>query len=79
VHIEPPRGSLYLWMPIPPGTTSVEYAERLLARSGVVVGPGTAYGPSGEGYVRLSLTVPDERLAEALQRLAPHLQATAAA
>jgi LL-diaminopimelate aminotransferase len=79
VHVEPPRGSLYLWMPIPPGTTSVAYAERLLARSGVVVGPGTAYGPSGEGYVRLSLTVPDERLAEAMERLAPHLQATAAA
>jgi LL-diaminopimelate aminotransferase len=79
VQVEKPRGSLYLWMPIPPGTTSVEYAERLLAESGVVVGPGTAYGPSGEGYVRLSLTVPDERLVEAMERLAPHLSTTAAA
>jgi LL-diaminopimelate aminotransferase len=47
----------------------VEFATRLLDETGVVVTPGVGYGPSGEGYVRLSLTVPDERLEEAVRRL----------
>ena len=49
---------------------SVAFAERLLEHAAVVVGPGAAYGPSSDGYVRLSLTVPEERLREALERIA---------
>jgi aspartate/methionine/tyrosine aminotransferase len=45
------------------------FADRLLAEAGVVVGAGSSYGEHGEGYMRLSLTVPDDRLAEALERI----------
>jgi LL-diaminopimelate aminotransferase len=69
LRVRPPRASLYLWARLPEGLTSVEFATRLLDETGVVVTPGVGYGPSGEGYVRLSLTVPDERLEEAVRRL----------
>jgi LL-diaminopimelate aminotransferase len=69
VEVEPPRGSIYVWAPTPVGIRSDVFSERLLAEAGVVVGSGSAYGEHGEGYVRLSLTVPDERLAEAMERI----------
>jgi aspartate/methionine/tyrosine aminotransferase len=58
-----------VWAPVPEGETSVSFADRLLDRAGVFVAPGNGYGARGEGYVRLSLTVSDERLAEAMERL----------
>ena len=64
-----PSGALYVWMPVPEGATSLGYAERLLAEQSIVVGPGVAYGPNGEGYVRLALTAPEERLEEAADRI----------
>ena len=67
--VEPPKGSLYVWLPTPPGESSVDFTARLLTTAGVVVAPGTGYGPSGEGYVRLSLTIPDSRLEEGLERV----------
>jgi aminotransferase len=57
-------------MRVPGGLGSVAFAERLLERAHVVVGPGAAYGPTSDGHVRLSLTVPEERLEEALERIA---------
>jgi LL-diaminopimelate aminotransferase len=69
LRVRLPRASLYLWARLPEGQTSVEFATRLLDETGVVVTPGVGYGPSGEGYVRLSLTVPDDRLEEAVRRL----------
>jgi LL-diaminopimelate aminotransferase len=69
LDVVPPRGAIYVWMPVPGGEPSAVFAERLLAEQGLVVGPGAAYGEAGEGYVRLSLTVSDERLAEAMDRL----------
>ena len=69
VSLVRPKGALYVWMPVPEGATSLGYAERLLAEQSVVVGPGVAYGPHGEGYVRLALTAPDERLEEAADRI----------
>ncbi len=69
LRVSPPKASLYVWARVPDGTTSVQYATRLLDEAGVVVTPGTGYGPSGEGYVRLSLTLPDERLEEGVRRL----------
>ena len=69
LRVSPPKASLYVWARIPDGTTSTEYATRLLDEAGVVVTPGVGYGPSGEGYVRLSLTLPDERLEEGVRRL----------
>jgi LL-diaminopimelate aminotransferase len=69
LRVSPPKASLYVWARVPEGTTSVEFATRLLDEAGVVVTPGVGYGPSGEGYVRLSLTIPDERLEEGVRRL----------
>ena len=57
------------WAPVPEGHTSASYCEMVLEESGVVVSPGGSYGANGEGFFRISLTVPDERLAEAVERL----------
>ncbi len=71
VRVRPPKGTIYVWAPIPEGfADSASYCEHVLERTGVVVSPGGAYGPSGEGWFRISLTTPDDRLAEAVQRLA---------
>jgi len=65
----PPHASLYIWARIPDGYTSLDFATTLLEEAGVVVTPGIGYGRCGEGYIRLSLTIPDERLEEAVRRL----------
>lgn len=71
VHVTPPKGTIYVWAPIPAGfASSAAYCEHVLERTAVVISPGSAYGPSGEGWFRISLTTPDERLAEAVERLA---------
>jgi len=69
VDVTPPRGTIYVWAPVPAGHTSASYCELVLEESGVVLSPGGAYGPNGEGFFRISLTVDDERLGEALERL----------
>jgi LL-diaminopimelate aminotransferase len=69
IELEPPKGSIYVWAPVPEGKTSASFAEEVLERAAVVVSPGSAYGPNGEGFFRISLTVPDERLAEAIERM----------
>ena len=69
LRLRPPRASLYIWARVPEGMTSVQFATRLLDEAGVVVTPGIGYGPSGEGYVRLSLTIPDDRLEEGVRRM----------
>src|SRR5262249_27278327 len=74
LEVEPPRGAIYVWARVPPGDTSAGFAERGLDEAAVVVSPGAAYGPSGEGFVRMSLTVPDDRLDEAADRIARLLQ-----
>jgi LL-diaminopimelate aminotransferase len=69
LRLRPPKASLYLWARVPETMTSVQFATRLLDEAGVVVTPGIGYGPSGEGYVRLSLTIPDDRLEEGVRRM----------
>ncbi|HET9464545.1 MAG TPA: LL-diaminopimelate aminotransferase, partial [Gemmatimonadales bacterium] len=69
LRLRPPKASLYLWARVPEGMTSVQLATRLLDEAGVVVTPGIGYGPSGEGYIRLSLTIPDDRLEEGVRRM----------
>ena len=69
VEVTPPKGTIYVWAPVPEGHTSASYCELVLEESGVVVSPGGSSGVSGEGFFRISLTVPDERLAEAVERL----------
>ena len=66
----PSQGTIYVWAKIPDGYTSAEYAGLVLDKAGVIVPHGSAYGPDGEGYIRISLATPDDRLAEALQRIA---------
>src|SRR3954466_10761435 len=73
VDVTPPKGTIYIWAPVPEGHTSASYCELVLEESAVVVSPGGAYGPNGEGFFRISLTVPDERLTEAVERLRPSL------
>ena len=69
LDVSPPRATPYFWARVPEGYTSASFAELVLEQANVVVSPGNAYGPSGEGYVRLSLTVPDDRLQEAVSRI----------
>jgi len=69
IEATPPKGTIYLWVAVPDGYTSASFTQQVLEQADVVITPGAAYGPSGEGYVRLSLTVPDERLKEAVQRI----------
>lgn len=64
-----PLASLYIWARVPEGFTSEKFAAKLLDEAGVVVTPGTGYGEYGEGYIRLSLTLPDVELDEGLARL----------
>src|SRR6266540_3332788 len=68
VEVEPPKGTIYVWAPVPEGRTSVSFAELVLEQSAVVVSPGSMYGPSGEGFIRISLTAPGDRIAEAVTR-----------
>ncbi len=66
IDFNPPRGTFYLWVPVPKGMTSLEFTNRLFDKTAVVVAAGTAYGKYGEGFIRISLTVPDNRLKEAM-------------
>ncbi|NLT05534.1 MAG: LL-diaminopimelate aminotransferase [Solirubrobacterales bacterium] len=69
VDVRSPKGTIYVWAPVPEGHSSASYCEHVLEESGVVVSPGGAYGPNGEGFFRISLTMDDDRLAEAMERL----------
>lgn len=64
-----PKAGLYIWVPVPGGYTSADFAQRLLEERNVVVTPGNGYGPAGEGYIRLSLTIPDNQIDEGVRRL----------
>jgi LL-diaminopimelate aminotransferase len=70
VDVTPPKGTIYIWAPVPAGFDSAAaYCEHVLEEAAVVVSPGGAYGPNGEGFFRISLTTPDARLLEAVERL----------
>jgi LL-diaminopimelate aminotransferase len=64
-----PKATIYVWARVPDGYTSAEFATKVLDEANVIVAAGTAYGPSGEGFVRISLTTPDDRLEEAIRRI----------
>src|SRR5215217_9237844 len=75
VNVTPPKGTIYVWAPVPTGHTSASYCELVLEECGVVISPGGAYGAHGEGFFRISLTVEDERLREAVERMRSSLGA----
>ncbi len=64
-----PKATLYIWTRVPEGYTSAEFAQKMLEERDVVVTPGASYGPSGEGYIRLSLTIPDDQIDEGIRRI----------
>jgi LL-diaminopimelate aminotransferase len=74
LEVEPPKATPYFWVRVPEGYTSESFAELVLEHAGVVVSPGPAYGRSGEGFFRVSLTVPDARLEEAVARIEASLR-----
>jgi LL-diaminopimelate aminotransferase len=69
ICFDPPKGTFYLWVPVPRGMKSLEFTNFLFDKAAIVVAAGTAYGQYGEGYIRISLTVPDNRLKEAMERI----------
>ena len=70
VDVTPPKGTIYIWAPVPASYESAAaYCEHVLEETGVVISPGGAYGASGEGFFRISLTTPDDRLIEAVERI----------
>jgi LL-diaminopimelate aminotransferase len=76
-RLEKPRAAFYVWIPVPPGYTSMSFARALLEQAGVLAIPGVGYGEHGEGYVRMSLTVAGdrngERIQEAVDRIREHI------
>jgi LL-diaminopimelate aminotransferase len=70
-----PKATPYFWVRVPEGYTSEAFVELVLERAAVIVSPGPSYGPSGEGYFRISLTVPDKQLEEAVGRIESSLRA----
>jgi len=66
---KPSQGSFFAWLPVPRGFTSVQFSDLLLEQAHVVVAPGVGFGPTGEGYVRVALLSPEQRLAEAVERI----------
>jgi LL-diaminopimelate aminotransferase len=71
---EPPRATPYIWARVPEGYDSASFTELVLQEAAVIISPGPSFGPSGKGFVRLSLTVTDERLEEAAGRIASSLR-----
>ncbi len=70
VDVRPPHATIYVWAPVPEGFASSEaYCEHVLERAAVVLSPGAIYGPAGEGWFRISLTAPDDRVLEAVGRM----------
>jgi len=68
-NCERPRASFYIWVSVPQGHTSMSFAELLLEQAGVVVTPGIGFGKYGEGYIRISITSPEEILAKAMDKI----------
>lgn len=67
--VKPNKATFYMWLPTPNGMTSVDFAALMLDKAGIIVPPGNGYGPNGEGFFRIAITVPEARLKEAIQRM----------
>jgi LL-diaminopimelate aminotransferase len=74
VDVPSPKGTIYVWAPVPEGHTSTSFCELVLEEAAVVISPGSMYGPSGEGFFRIALTAPDDRIEEAVERMRKHLR-----
>ncbi len=67
--VTPPKASFYVWFPVPKGYTSAAFATALLEKTGIVATPGNGFGQAGEGYIRMTLCLPEDRLREAVKRI----------
>jgi len=67
--LDAPKATLYVWVQVPSGYNSTEFVSMLLDKCGILVPPGNGYGQAGEGFFRIALTVADERIKEAIQRI----------
>ncbi|MFN8672496.1 MAG: LL-diaminopimelate aminotransferase [Candidatus Sericytochromatia bacterium] len=68
-NLKPVKATFYMWIPIPKGYSSAEFSALMLEKAGIIVPPGVGYGEYGEGYIRMALTAPEERIKLALQRM----------
>lgn len=71
-NVKPNKATFYMWLPVPKGMTSDQFSTEMFEKAAIVVPPGTAYGPGGEGYFRMSLCCDKSRLTEAFDRMAKH-------
>lgn len=69
IEVQPPKASFYVWAPVPKGHTSKSFSSLVLEKCGIVITPGVGFGAAGEGFFRMALTVSQERLREAIERL----------
>src|SRR5690625_2233670 len=69
IDVDSPKGTIFVWAKVPGHFTSLSFANLLLEKAGIIVTPGSAFGPTGEGYVRIALTVSVEKFAEVTRRL----------
>jgi len=69
IHVEKPKATFYIWAKVPKGYSSADFCEKLIEEQGIVVTPGSGFGDEGEGYFRISITIKEERIAEAIERL----------
>lgn len=74
LKVDAPLGAIYVWVPVPEGHNSVSFCQHLLDEAGVVVAPGSGYGSHGEGFIRFSLTLADDRVKEGMERVTKALQ-----
>jgi LL-diaminopimelate aminotransferase len=69
LEVERPKATFYLWIQVPRGYSSAQFATLLIEKGGIVATPGNGFGEEGEGYIRMALTVDEKRLKEAIERL----------
>jgi LL-diaminopimelate aminotransferase len=69
LEVDRPKATFYLWIQIPGGYTSAQFATLLIEQAGIVATPGNGFGEAGEGYIRMALTVDEKKLKEAIKRL----------
>jgi len=74
LSVDSPKATMYLWIPLPVSGSSADYAQQLLENEAVAVMPGSAFGKAGEGYFRIALTVGQDRLSEAADRIGHELE-----
>jgi LL-diaminopimelate aminotransferase len=67
--VDKPKATFYVWIPVPPGYTSSELTKSLLQKANIVTTPGVGFGPNGEGFIRMALTVTEDRIAQAVERI----------